>query len=386
MDLFSIRVDLPYLAFPFHQVITGSESHHNLVRQRIVSHISENCKAFSPLLPESHGNGNEHADACARYLSTSKMANGSTWGSDVEILAAAHLLRTRIFVYTMHGPAWQWVEHGMELTEPARKPCRDSIYLMHTGLVHYDLVEDVHKISDAAKDAAQELTAPTGHGSKTHNEQISRSRGYSVPCARAGPKISSRRRSNSRSSRNSSCSSYSSVDSFSSCGESVGSSMSHVNISGVYSRRKRPGVSSAISRRRFVPASSSYTYNNNNCLMKRTSSRSRRKTNMCPAPSKNHRVKHNPGKTVQIAPAASISLYKICRPGQALQGVSCTSTTDKNKNPRPGIRGQLARGAGSGAANCSEAETTGQQRLNRTRRAVQCRHNGMETRNCQGSS
>ncbi|KAK7003166.1 ATP-dependent DNA helicase [Biomphalaria glabrata] len=86
------------------------------------------------------------ADGPDQYLSQSKMTHTKTWGSDVEILAAAHLLNTKIFVYTKHGPTWQWVEHDLELTSPNTRTHRHAIYLKHTQLVHYDVVVSVKKI------------------------------------------------------------------------------------------------------------------------------------------------------------------------------------------------------------------------------------------------
>ncbi|GFN96949.1 ATP-dependent DNA helicase [Plakobranchus ocellatus] len=245
------------------KVITGSESHHNLVRQRIVCHIAENCKAFSVLLPESTGNENEHVDACARYLSTSKMANGATWGSDIEILAAAHLLKTRIFVYTMHGSDWQWVEHGMELTEPGRKACKDSIYLMHTGLVHYDLVETVRHKSDATKDSNPISAAPIERGSEKMKNRSPHSRAYSVPYACSRHQCTARPRSANRVSNSSSSSN--SILSDSSFADSVTSSISHTSTSAETKRRQRPGVSTTWGKRELSPRGRIYTYNNN-CL------------------------------------------------------------------------------------------------------------------------
>ncbi|RUS79324.1 hypothetical protein EGW08_012909 [Elysia chlorotica] len=249
-------------------VITGSENHHTQVRQRIVSHIAQNCKAFSALLPESprrsaNGSRQEHADACAQYLSTSKMAAGATWGSDVEILAAAHLLRTRIFVYTLHGPAWQWVEHGLELTDPGRKPSAESVYLVHTDLVHYDLVEDTTPVPPA--DETKGVSRAQGLRSQNLDRHIgqgvgakaARSRGYSVSCTRADTSPTVNQQHSSSSCYSSSCSSSTcSIDGKPSCGESesVGSAQaSQRNASVPCSRQRRPGLSCRDGTRFVVP-------------------------------------------------------------------------------------------------------------------------------------
>lgn len=120
----------------FSLVVTGTESYHDLLRKAITDHLQNNGEKFSAIM----------ADGPDQYLSQSKMTHTKTWGSDVEILAAAHLLNTKIFVYTKHGPTWQWVEHDLELTSPNTRTHRHAIYLKHTQLVHYDVVVSVKKI------------------------------------------------------------------------------------------------------------------------------------------------------------------------------------------------------------------------------------------------
>lgn len=119
------------------RAVTGSSCYHEEVRELIVRHICNNAKKLSVLLPEIF------QDNPRTYIAKCGMRYRGTWGSDVEIMAAAHLLKTKIFVYTIHGDTWQWVEHNLDLTSPERKTFTQSIYLMHTDLVHYDLVTDM---------------------------------------------------------------------------------------------------------------------------------------------------------------------------------------------------------------------------------------------------
>ncbi|CAL1536867.1 unnamed protein product [Lymnaea stagnalis] len=121
----------------FSLAITGSDAFHETLREIIANHIMRNGKAFSVLFHE------RFQDNPNNYLYQTRMAQRGTWGSDVEIMAAAHLLKTKIFVYTIHGDTWQWVEHNLDLTSPASRVHRQSIYLMHTSLVHYDLVKEI---------------------------------------------------------------------------------------------------------------------------------------------------------------------------------------------------------------------------------------------------
>ncbi|XP_005100899.1 uncharacterized protein LOC101862805 isoform X2 [Aplysia californica] len=77
------------------------------------------------------------------YVLNSKMDRQGTWGSDVEILVAAHLLKSAIFVYTKCGDSWQWVQHDLDLTSPKSRLSKESVYLVHTDLTHYNVVTDI---------------------------------------------------------------------------------------------------------------------------------------------------------------------------------------------------------------------------------------------------
>ncbi|XP_059156774.1 uncharacterized protein LOC131941519 [Physella acuta] len=119
------------------RAVTGSSCYHEELRELIVRHICRNAKKLSVLLPESF------QDNPKTYIADCGMRYRGTWGSDVEIMAAAHLLKTKIFVYTKHGETWQWAEHNLDLTSPESKTYTESIYLMHTRQVHYDLVAEM---------------------------------------------------------------------------------------------------------------------------------------------------------------------------------------------------------------------------------------------------
>ena len=72
-----------------------------------------------------------------------RFAKQGTWASDTEILAAAALLRTHIYMYAKEGRAMRWMKFPAETLIPHQRPEKKSIYLCHTGGCHYDYVTAV---------------------------------------------------------------------------------------------------------------------------------------------------------------------------------------------------------------------------------------------------
>ena len=80
------------------------------------------------------------------YLATcrSHMARNGVWGTDIEILSAASLLSTDVFVYTKFGDTYKWQKFSRTMLD-GKKPENDcSIYLNHSNGIHYDVVLDVN--------------------------------------------------------------------------------------------------------------------------------------------------------------------------------------------------------------------------------------------------
>ena len=78
------------------------------------------------------------------YIVKPKMRNNSTWGTDVELIALALLLRTNIWIYsTEFGNKWMLFSgRGASLIDALTQPVVNtggSIYLNHNGL-HYEPV------------------------------------------------------------------------------------------------------------------------------------------------------------------------------------------------------------------------------------------------------
>ena len=76
-------------------VITGSQDQHLAICHSIVAHMRL-ISHFLAAHTRNHGDSNP-VNAIDTYISSVGMENEGTWGTDVEILAAAHLLQTSIF-------------------------------------------------------------------------------------------------------------------------------------------------------------------------------------------------------------------------------------------------------------------------------------------------
>lgn len=115
-------------------IITGRQTYHSILRQKVISHMQEIENLLQPHLPPSVND----------YLNGSQMARSTVWSTDVEILAASSLLETDIYVYTKVGDTFKWHKFSKSTLQNGSVPRNDcAIYLNHTGGVHYDVVLDV---------------------------------------------------------------------------------------------------------------------------------------------------------------------------------------------------------------------------------------------------
>ena len=85
-------------------VITGSEKHHLQVRANILEHIA------SLILGHIRGcsNAMHNCSSVKEYIKLTKMNNPHVWGTDIELLVVAHLLKTCIHFYMTREQKW-WV-------------------------------------------------------------------------------------------------------------------------------------------------------------------------------------------------------------------------------------------------------------------------------------
>lgn len=90
--------------------ITGSEDYHLEVRQAIADELRYNARQYSSVTQEQD---NSPID----YLEESRIDQEGVWGSDVEILVAATMMRTPIAVYSAFGDR----QHLWQVFEPVER-------------------------------------------------------------------------------------------------------------------------------------------------------------------------------------------------------------------------------------------------------------------------
>ena len=109
----------------FSQIITGRQRQHHQVRLMITQHML----TISDLLIQSgyiHGSQDSSAHD---YLVRTRMNNSGEWGSDVEMMTMAHLLKCRLHSYSsvrlLDDPSI------LDKSLPATELCPMSMYVHH---------------------------------------------------------------------------------------------------------------------------------------------------------------------------------------------------------------------------------------------------------------
>lgn len=142
--------------------VTGRQIYHSIVRAKILSHMKEMEELFCSHMDSSF----------VEYLARTKMNKNGVWGTDVEILSAASLLRTDIYVYTKLGNTHKWYKFSRTMLD-GKLPDNDcSIYIKHTNGVHYDVVLDV--TSDKGLESStgdQKMEFLKGHNAGNQNAE-----------------------------------------------------------------------------------------------------------------------------------------------------------------------------------------------------------------------
>ena len=113
--------------------ITGRQTYHEIIRMKIIQHMKSIENDLRPHLNCS----------LDKYLQSSKMSVPGTWGTDIEIFAAASLLSTDIFVYTNTNDCFQWHLFSVKMLNGSTPENKCAIYIEHVNRVHFDLVLDV---------------------------------------------------------------------------------------------------------------------------------------------------------------------------------------------------------------------------------------------------
>lgn len=170
--LFKIQGDGNCLFRALSHVITGRQIYHTIVRQQILDHRRhiENL-----LLPHM----NSSLDT---YLARTGMARNQVWGTDIEILSAASLLSTDIYVYTrfaIDNNKWQKFSRIMLDGNIPENNC--SIYIKNSTGDHYDIAH----VLDVCSAGQQQI--PESHllGKISHIQQKNKTNAdtsKNVPC------------------------------------------------------------------------------------------------------------------------------------------------------------------------------------------------------------
>ena len=103
------------------------------MRARIVNHMKHIENFLLPHINSSLDN----------YLANSQMPRNGVWGTEIEILSAASLLSTDIFVFTQFGDLGKWLKFSRTMIDGKKPENSCSIYLNHSNTIHYDVVQDV---------------------------------------------------------------------------------------------------------------------------------------------------------------------------------------------------------------------------------------------------
>ncbi|XP_038066365.1 uncharacterized protein LOC119736418 [Patiria miniata] len=113
--------------------ISGTEANHMRLRMATVNHLLKHASQYKGLLREGFTDVEE-------YVRRARMFCSGKWATEVEIMAAGHMLETDIYTF---GDRWylfsgKSAEVGVETSDA-------GIYLNHTCQIHYDVVLSVHE-------------------------------------------------------------------------------------------------------------------------------------------------------------------------------------------------------------------------------------------------
>ncbi|XP_002733238.1 uncharacterized protein LOC100378309, partial [Saccoglossus kowalevskii] len=115
--------------------LSGTENNHRKIRLAIVKHLKDNPTAFRSCLRSDY-------DSVENYLLASRMKYLTTWATEVEILAAADLLRTDIYTFTRD----KWLKYSNHQIHNNALNSGKAIYLKHCLNIHYEFVECVKQL------------------------------------------------------------------------------------------------------------------------------------------------------------------------------------------------------------------------------------------------
>ena len=133
LEKHSIQRDGNCLFRALSYIVTGRQTDHHILRSKVIEHMKTIEVYLLPHMKCSLEN----------YLQKSQMRSSGTWGTDIEIFAAASLLSTDIFVYTNVHNVYRWQLFSKKMLDGSLPENDSPIYIEHVNGVHYDVVLDI---------------------------------------------------------------------------------------------------------------------------------------------------------------------------------------------------------------------------------------------------
>ena len=116
--------------------IFNEESHHFRIRSLIVNHLLKNEHVFRSFLRSGYR-------TISNYVLNRGVLKNGTWATEIEIIAAAHLLQTDIYVFDDSRQCWSRYT-GQQADRRLKVEC-EAIYLKHCYRAHYEVVLSVNE-------------------------------------------------------------------------------------------------------------------------------------------------------------------------------------------------------------------------------------------------
>ena len=116
--------------------IFSEESHHFRIRSSIVNHLLKNEHVFQSFLRSGYR-------SISNYVLNRGVLKNGTWATEIEIIAAAHLLQTDIYVFDDSRQCWSKYT-GQQADRRLKVEC-EAIYLKHCYRAHYEVVLSVNE-------------------------------------------------------------------------------------------------------------------------------------------------------------------------------------------------------------------------------------------------
>ncbi|XP_061175632.1 uncharacterized protein LOC133184560 [Saccostrea echinata] len=130
----SIGMDGNCLFRAISYAVSNRQQYYQKIRSSVVNHMKNSADALKSFLRPGY-------ESVEEYIRMSGMENDTTWGTELEILAAADLLKTNIFTY-LNG---SWVKYSPSQICSSAEVNNESIYLNHvTNSNHYECVSSVN--------------------------------------------------------------------------------------------------------------------------------------------------------------------------------------------------------------------------------------------------